>query len=283
MSTPETSLSTKLYNAATLSNFGTLASIGFSIYGAVEDQKNWAGVNRKLDDLLKGQELIKQRIDNVYAEVQDSKLLTSTIGFENAIDGWFRSYQALVRRAANPEENLDRLKDDTKELVSKLEECDDYLREIDAAFMGTLSSLGKSYMDFYVNEVMHLGARMPRTQSDYFYALSRFERWLIIQQKGVLLLGNLYKYKDPQASTTKIIKDLRHATHGTDENGVKVSKQKIQATHSASFLKDVDRYYKVFNAGGNEDSDFICFGLNSCDAADICYLDTNPVVWILAR
>jgi hypothetical protein len=285
MSTPDISLGTKLYNAATLSNFGTLASLGFGIYGGIDSEQKWAGVNKKLDDILKGQELIRERIDNVYAEVQDSKLLTATIKFENAIDGWFRTYVALIERRLDGISNPLRsdtwekeLKDDTAELVGDLVKCDDHLREIHAAFMGNLSSLGKPYMDAFVNEVMNMGARLPRTQSNYFYGLSRFERWLILQQKGILLLGNRYKYKNPEANIKTILHALKHATHEKDKNGNEVCKLKSQAAFSAPYLKNVERYYQEFNKESRPDTDFICIGISSCDTEDVFYVDNHPVV-----
>jgi hypothetical protein len=270
---PESSLTTTL---STLGNLGTLASVGLAAASFVQDKKAYAAINQKLDDLLKGQELIIGKIDQVYGEVKDASLKNVLLDYENSINAWYRDYVSLWKRARKDDENRTNLQNDTRDLVQKLKDCDNYLGVIHDAFMGEFPSLAQPYMAIFA-EIIRLGTQAPE-QSQYFHALARFERWLILQQKGFLLEGNRLKYQSPESKVKQILRDMEHVTHDTDDDGKQIPKLRKQAEYSAQFVAKLNSYTQKSNAGDKEDTDYLTFGLNTCDASDIFYLDTNPVV-----
>jgi len=277
MSTPEKNISGWLWDKATFGNISSAVGFGFAIYGAIDSKSQWANLNARLDQIQKGIEEIKVRVDNVYGQVKESQLLTATVQAENDIDAWFRSFTALLELTLATPPDLERIKKDRKKLIGQLEKCPEHLREIHAALMGTKSSLEGPYMKLFVEDVIKMGSRQPRTQSEYFYAVSRFERWLAIQRKGLILLGNLEKHKDPNASVSKIVQKLIPDSHARDPTDRLVPRIKLQAEKSAQSLKGVEEYYRRPVTGGEPLTHFFTFGINTCDAEDVFYLDTNVI------
>lgn len=277
MSTPEDDLGTTLWKKVTFSNFFTLAEIGLKIFDKIETDKRWANLNAKLDQIQRFQQVIKERVDHVYAEVLEAKLRDATKARLEKIDTWQRDFLELLTDALRGDIAQTDLARRANSLAEDLSNDKDgvgkQLRELHAVFMGTEVAVldREPYMSVFVREVLQNSP--AGKQSPYFHAITRFERFLQIQRTGLLLLANAQKHQNPKATVEDILKSLRKHSH--DRVGAAdISRFKLQADKSARFLAELPKTCENANAG----SDYIAFGISTCNSLDVFYVDTNEVV-----
>lgn len=277
MAATEESLGATLWSKVTFSNFFTLAEIGFKIFDKIESDKRWANLNAKLDQIQRFQQVIKERVDHVYAEVLEIKLRDATKTPLKKIDTWQRDFLELLTDAMRGETLQPKLAERANGLAEELSNDKDgvgkQLRELHAVFMGTEFAVldRQPYMSVFVRDVLQNSP--AGRQSPYFHAITRFERFLQIQRTGLMLLANAHKHQHPQATVEDILKALRKHTH--DRVGkADIPRYKLQADKSAPFLAGLYKFCENPNAG----SDDLAFGISTSNSLDLFYLDTNEVV-----
>ncbi|HSS18645.1 MAG TPA: hypothetical protein VLL54_00970 [Pyrinomonadaceae bacterium] len=256
--------------AGTVGVFSGMASIGMGIYGAVESNKQWKNVNRKLDTILKNQEVILNKLETILLEVQyhAAKALINDPWSE--IKSWNGEFKILRENAETIPGFGERETTKTEITVwvaNVLFNAVANLDKIDNAIMGTGPANGESLMQAFAKRVTQSGSASP-----YYDAVTFFESLLLLQQQGIICRGNAYFCAHPTVDLPTMMSILGG---NVKRNGI--SKFKTQAEHCKQYVKSLGKEYQKLNEYHNEGGDFVAFGISSSDRTDVTSIDAVPL------